>query len=141
MGAAKGTEIGVSRFVPLLSERTVARPPKKRERWQRIVTEAAEQSGRGRIPQIAPPIKLADVLARWQPNQSGLMPSVAAAGLTIASALTATEPVEVKPVEVAVFIGPEGGWTDDEVAKRPVRLASSPSPWANASSARKRPPS
>ncbi len=112
----KGTEIGVSRFVPLLSERTVARPPKKRERWQRIVTEAAEQSGRGRIPQIAPPIKLADVLARWQPNQSGLMPSVAAAGLTIASALTATEPVEVKPVEVAVFIGPEGGWTDDEVA-------------------------
>jgi 16S rRNA (uracil1498-N3)-methyltransferase len=109
----KGTEIGVSRFVPLISERTVAHPPKKLERWQRIVTEAAEQSGRGCIPEIVPAIKLTDVLTAWQPDQSGLMPWVAADSVTIGSALTVTEPVEVT---VSVFIGPEGGWTDDEVA-------------------------
>ena len=106
----KGTEIGVSRFVPLLSERTVAHPPKKLDRWQRIVTEAAEQSGRGSIPEIAPAIKLTDVLAAWQSDQLGLMPWVAEDSVTIGSALTVTE-----PVEVGVFIGPEGGWTDDEV--------------------------
>ncbi|MBE2220500.1 MAG: 16S rRNA (uracil(1498)-N(3))-methyltransferase [Anaerolineae bacterium] len=113
----KGTEIGVSRFVPLISERTVAQPPKKWERWQRIVTEAAEQSGRGCIPEIMPPQKLADVLAGWPPDAIGLMPAVAADGVTIGSALAQAEPVEAGAlVEASVFIGPEGGWTDDEVA-------------------------
>ena len=105
----KGTEIGVSRFVPLISERTVAHPPKKLERWQRIVTEAAEQSGRGCIPEIMPPQKLPDVLAGWQPDTIGLMPWVAADSVTIGSVL------ELCTSEVAVFIGPEGGWTDAEV--------------------------
>ena len=122
----KGTEIGVSRFVPLLAARTVARPPKKPDRWQRIVTEAAEQSGRGCIPQIAPPVRLTAVLANWQPRQTGLMPAAGAAGATIGSVLPPAEPVEAEPVEaepveaelveVAVFIGPEGGWTEAEVA-------------------------
>ncbi len=92
----KGTEIGVSRFVPLLSERTVAHPPKKLDRWQRIVTEAAEQSGRGCIPEIAPAIKLTDVLAAWQPDQFGLMPWVAEDSVTIGSALAQAEPVEAR---------------------------------------------
>jgi len=109
----KGTEIGVSRFVPLLSERTVARPPKKLARWQRIVTEAAEQSGRGCIPKISPAIKLTDVLANWQSDQPGLMPWVAADSVVIGSVL-ANMPTSIS--SVAVFIGPEGGWTDDEVA-------------------------
>lgn len=108
----KGTEIGVSRFVPLISERTVARPPKKWERWGRIVTEAAEQSGRGCIPKIAPPATLADVVAGWQPAQLGLMPWVAEDSVTIGSALTVTS---TGSGTVSVFIGPEGGWTDAEV--------------------------
>lgn len=105
----KGTEIGVSRFVPLISKRTVAHAPKKLTRWQRIVTEAAEQSGRGCIPEIASPTRYADVLAQWQPNRVGLIPWVGAEGETIASVL----PKDV--AETAVFIGPEGGWTDNEV--------------------------
>lgn len=120
----KGTEIGVSRFVPLISERTVAQPPHKAERWQRIVVEAAEQSGRGCIPQILPPARLTDVLANWPPDAIGLMPAIAAEQATIASVLANTvtstssvtaSSVTAEPVEAAVFIGPEGGWTEDEV--------------------------
>ena len=53
----KGTEMGMSGFVPVVSERTVVRPPAaldgKAARWQSIVREAAEQCGRGRIPAVA----------------------------------------------------------------------------------------
>ncbi|MGE5620151.1 MAG: 16S rRNA (uracil(1498)-N(3))-methyltransferase [Sphingomonadaceae bacterium] len=55
----KGTEIGVSRFVPVLSERCVSRPgaadlERRIARWQTIVREAAEQSKRGVLPGVAP---------------------------------------------------------------------------------------
>ncbi len=54
----KGTEIGVSRFVPVLSERCVSRPSeadleRRLERWQAIVREAAEQSGRAVLPPVS----------------------------------------------------------------------------------------
>ena len=54
----KGTEVGVARFVPMVCERNVVDDldavEGKRERWQRIIQEAAEQSGRGRRPELAP---------------------------------------------------------------------------------------
>ncbi|MFO7679419.1 MAG: RsmE family RNA methyltransferase [Chloroflexota bacterium] len=108
----KGTEIGVSRFAPLISERTVAHPPNKMERWQRIVVEAAEQSGRGCIPQILPPARLTDVLAHWQSDRLGLMPALSTDGVTIGSVW---EKMPTSTGSVGVFIGPEGGWTEDEV--------------------------
>ena len=51
----KATELGVSRLVPLISDRTITRPSEvrehsKRERWARIIREAAEQSGRNTLP-------------------------------------------------------------------------------------------
>ena len=56
----KGTELGVSRFVPVISERSIVRPAevllKKYKRWQAIVREASEQCRRGRIPEIAVPL-------------------------------------------------------------------------------------
>ncbi len=58
----KGTELGVSAFVPVFCDRTVPKARDKRwaasrlERWGRIVTEAAEQSGRGRIPKLDSPV-------------------------------------------------------------------------------------
>ena len=55
----KTTELGIARIVPFISARCVARPDeksyaKKRERFQKIAEEAAKQSGRGIIPEIAP---------------------------------------------------------------------------------------
>jgi 16S rRNA (uracil1498-N3)-methyltransferase len=56
----KGTELGVSRFVPVISERSIVRPAeallRKYDRWRAIVREAAEQCGRGRIPELAEPL-------------------------------------------------------------------------------------
>ena len=64
----KGTELGVTRFVPVVSRRSVVRPvaalAKKAERWQAIIREAAEQCGRGRLPELADPVDFADAVAR-----------------------------------------------------------------------------
>ncbi len=62
----KGTEAGISCFVPLLCERGVVADIKaveqKRERWERIIQEAAEQSGRGLIPTLLPPRTLESIV-------------------------------------------------------------------------------
>src|SRR5687767_970288 len=64
----KGTEIGVSRFVPVWCERSIVPGGDKidagrMERWRRIVTEAAEQCERGIVPEVAPPLRFSDALA------------------------------------------------------------------------------
>ena len=62
----KGTEAGVSRFVPVVCARTQGHgeePSSKRaERWRRLVVEAAEQCGRGRLPEISDPLPFAEAL-------------------------------------------------------------------------------
>src|SRR5438477_9917587 len=59
----KCTELGAARFIPLIAERSVSGPPEqgKHERWERIIKEAAEQSGRAIIPGLedALPLKKA----------------------------------------------------------------------------------
>jgi 16S rRNA (uracil1498-N3)-methyltransferase len=60
----KATEIGVCAIVPIIAERSVSDgdvSPTKRERWQRIIREAAEQSCRGILPQLAPAVALTDM--------------------------------------------------------------------------------
>lgn len=105
----KGTEIGVSRFVPIVTGRSVVTTvrPNKLERWQRLLAEAAEQSRRGRIPELAAPISLAQALAAC-PAEVVLMPWEEAQGVTISQALAG------QPRTVALFIGPEGGFTAAE---------------------------
>lgn len=106
----KGTEIGVSRFVPLITARTVAHLPKKSDRWQRILTEAAEQSRRGRIPELAAPLPLAEAWPAAATADLALLPWEDATEQTIPQALQG-----IRPSSIAIFIGPEGGWTETEV--------------------------
>src|SRR5689334_10081392 len=54
----KGTELGISRFVPFTAERSVA-TGERLARWQAIVVEAAEQSGRRLVPSLAAPVSFA----------------------------------------------------------------------------------
>lgn len=98
----KATECGVSEIIPLIAERTV-KTGVKMERLRIIAKEAAEQSGRGRIPVIHEPMQFADTLKLD--------------GTKFFFHVGAESPVENQNAEPFVlFIGPEGGWTDTEVA-------------------------
>lgn len=108
----KGTELGVSCFVPVITQRSVVHEPSpnKLARWQRIALEAAEQCRRGRVPVIAPPIKLAEAFAGGETLK--LLPWEADQHHALADYL----PKRSQLAKVALFIGPEGGWSEEEVA-------------------------
>ncbi len=109
----KGTELGVSRFVPLLSGRAQVRTSggsQRMQRWRRIVTEAAEQSGRGRVPAIDPPSLFEDA-ARSAPGLL-LLPWEGERSQGLRSYL---QSLADRPLAASLFIGPEGGFAEDEV--------------------------
>lgn len=112
----KAVELGAKEIVPVLTERSVARPDsksadKKRERWQRHALEAAKQCGRGIIPQVLPltPFsRLEEMLSRHD-----LCVFCYELGGSPLSALIK----ESNPRDIGIFIGPEGGISDDEAEK------------------------
>ena len=125
----KATELGVTRLSPLITRHTVVRltegqAAKKRERWQRIATEAAEQCGRTTIPLIDPPQAFKAFLPAVERTSLVLMPTLAVTAIPLSEVLNARAPVQ----EVAVLIGPEGDFSREEVAlaeqygARPVSL-------------------
>lgn len=118
----KCTEVGVSRFVPVISNRTLARDKdqalQKMERWGRILKEAAEQSGRGRIPQIDEPLSLEDAFLAVQGRR------IQAAFLweneeerSFYRWLLDSAPALASTGGLALFVGPEGGYTEEEAAQ------------------------
>lgn len=109
----KGTEIGVSRFVPLLSGRARVRtqPGSQRaQRWRRIVSEAAEQCGRGRVPAVDPPAPFEEAV-RSAPGLR-LIPWEGERSQGLRSYLRA---LEERPATVSLIIGPEGGFAEEEI--------------------------
>ncbi|HXF50459.1 MAG TPA: 16S rRNA (uracil(1498)-N(3))-methyltransferase [Dehalococcoidia bacterium] len=120
----KGTEIGVARFVPLVARRNVVRPGEgaKLERWRRIVIEAAEQCGRSAVPEVTAPASLDDVLESL--DGPAIVPYEGERETGIAAALRAMG----RPRALTILIGPEGGFTPDEIERamsrgaRPVSL-------------------
>ena len=111
----KGTEIGVSQFVPVVTQRSLVQDIDIKEgkqlRWEKIITEAAEQSRRGCIPTLHSPFTLAQALEA-HPPQPGLIAWEAAEQLTLRQALSG----EKRPSHLSLFIGPEGGFAVEEVA-------------------------
>jgi 16S rRNA (uracil1498-N3)-methyltransferase len=108
----KATELGVTRIVPVLAERTVVKvDAKQRERklehWQAIAIAACEQCGRNRVPAVSPPANLADAIATLPAG--GLRCLLAADGDTALAAAARS-----RPATVALLIGPEGGLADQE---------------------------
>lgn len=72
----KATELGVARFVPVLTERCVARPEpdaalRRVERWSRIAAEAAKQCGMGRAPEVGGILSLGDALSAFMAGGAG----------------------------------------------------------------------
>jgi len=109
----KGTEIGVSRFVPLLSGRAQVKVhpgPQRAQRWRRIVSEAAEQCGRGRVPAVDPTQPFEEAV-RSAPGLR-LIPWEGERTLGLGVYLRA---LDERPATVSLIIGPEGGFAEEEV--------------------------
>lgn len=103
----RGTQAGVSRFVPLVTARTIVRDvsPSKWQRWQTIAKEASEQCGRAEIPTIGPLVRLAEVELNAEERGFVLHPD----------APYARPWLEADSAPVALVVGPEGGLNAFEV--------------------------
>ena len=119
----KATELGVGEIVPvetLRSERGLARAAHKRlERWRRIGLEASQQSRRAHLPEIREPMRFQEALSHHanyeyalDEDGSGSPPLISSLPRNGAAADS-----------IAVFVGPEGGWTEEE------RSAFAPAGW------------
>ncbi len=106
----KGTELGVSAFVPLLCARSVAEAvsPAKLARWRTIATEAAEQSERTTIPAIHAMRSFADGLAG-----DGVRLIAATEGANATTIRAVLQGQSSEPI--ALYIGPEGGFSPAEM--------------------------
>jgi 16S rRNA (uracil1498-N3)-methyltransferase len=121
------TEIGVSRIVPILSDRTLLHPsPNKLQRWQRIAAEAAEQSERWQVPVVETPHPWGAWLQQAFPDPTHRLICVARGDFPSLLAYR----LQHQPSAVVVATGPEGGWTAAEieaaiaVGYQPVSLGS-----------------
>jgi 16S rRNA (uracil1498-N3)-methyltransferase len=117
----KGTEVGVSAFVPMITQRSLARDaasvtPAKVARWERIIMEAAEQSGRGRLPELHRPISFDEALGQAAASHHILFPWEKATKDSVGRALSRlpNHNQDNQPA-TALFIGPEGGFSDEEI--------------------------
>lgn len=113
----KTTELGVSAVVPVITERTVVKFDekdinKKVERWNKISQEAGKQSGRQKIPVVEKPIKLKNLIENISKYDILLLPYECEKEMTLKSAL---RNLKEKCKNVAIFIGPEGGFSEEEV--------------------------
>lgn len=109
----KCTELGVARIVPIIARRTEAHlasaAGKRVERWRRIALEAAQQSRRIAPPAIADPLKLRPAFE----NESGL--KIVLAETEQETNLREYVAAHEEAPAVALAIGPEGGWAEEEL--------------------------
>lgn len=108
----KSVELGVSRIVPVLSNRCVSRPDeksmkKKIIRWQKIALQAAEQSRRGIIPTVSPMVNFKEAAESTSSEESIIF--YECGGESVRNIIKE----DVK--EISIFIGSEGGFEKEEV--------------------------
>jgi 16S rRNA (uracil1498-N3)-methyltransferase len=107
----KAVEMGVASLRPVITERTIA----ERVNIARMVAnvkEAAEQCGILRIPDVRSPVPLADLLSQWEPNRKLIYCDEQEDGGDPIEALQ-----NISPGPLAVLIGPEGGFSNQERRK------------------------
>ncbi len=101
-------ELGVTRILPVLAERSVARG-ERAERWRRVVASAAAQCGRADVPEVLEPLPLVAALERVPADLDRRI-------------YTPGAPLRSPPLgPCALLLGPEGGWSAREVADATTR--------------------
>ena len=126
----KATELGVTRIVPVISDRTIVRIPKderaaKRERWQRIAEDAARQSDAKWLPEICEAVDFRDSLALVRETTCfiGALTNPPSPPLISSVRRRLSQPIEQSNNpnnrtidQFSLFVGPEGDFTPEELA-------------------------
>lgn len=104
----KATELGVAQIIPLICRRTVKLDFRK-ERLEKVIKEAAEQSGRGMLPVLHEPLKFEEALMQTKDTLNLFFDS---SGIGIEN-----WKLKIKNYARGVWVGPEGGWDESELEK------------------------
>lgn len=109
----KCTELGVSRIIPMISRRTdvhlASASAKRLDRWRKIAAQASEQSRRAAAPEVSEPMKLRDALKL--PGGIKIVLAETEEQSLLADLVNHSGPHD----SVLLAVGPEGGWTEDEL--------------------------
>ncbi|MBG98934.1 MAG: hypothetical protein CMN58_01160 [Solibacterales bacterium] len=112
----KTTELGVGRIIPLVAEhsndRLVTTAEKRLSRWNRIADEAAQQARRMAPPHIETPIDFGQIAMRTIGSTPFILDR---GGKPLSVALTQLETDDDSMRELAFLVGPEGGWSANEL--------------------------
>jgi 16S rRNA (uracil1498-N3)-methyltransferase len=108
----KAVELGVTHIAPLHTSRSVvrldvARAAQRTQHWRGVVIAACEQCGRGRVPEVAPPVGLPEALAADRAPLRLLLDPAAAISLPRCAA-------DIGGRSLSLYIGPEGGFSEEE---------------------------
>jgi 16S rRNA (uracil1498-N3)-methyltransferase len=118
----KATELGVSRIVPLLSERTIIQlaegeDGKRVEKWRQVVIEAAKQCGQNWLPAVDPPVSLKKFFSEFDRYEAPLIASLQGDARSFKRVLSDfREQHGRRPTSTLMLIGPEGDFTPAESA-------------------------
>jgi 16S rRNA (uracil1498-N3)-methyltransferase len=117
----KSVELGVKRIVPVITKRTVLRfnnekdKVKKTSRWQKIALEAAKQCNRSVIPKVDIPVNFKDAIKLSSEFDFTLIPYEKEKYLTLRTFISNVKTGGIKIKAAGLIIGPEGGFSEDEV--------------------------
>jgi 16S rRNA (uracil1498-N3)-methyltransferase len=108
----KTTELGVKEIMPVVTERSQLRETRRVMRWRKIAEEASRQSGRSIIPIIHEPVNFSDAFNLLPSNRIKGILFYEQGGMKLSEAVSSFVP---RLSSIFVFIGPEGGFTKEEV--------------------------
>lgn len=114
----KTTELGAKEIIPLITERCIVKETRKVKRWQKIAEEAAEQCGRTMIPEVHEPIDISSLFTVYGlPQMNGFI-FWEEGGMSLKEAVLKISSSPIHPFTdspIHLFVGPEGGFTAEEV--------------------------